>query len=196
MPQTQNNQRLAVRLVEDIDNILALERSWPGRRPVPGSAFTSKFQGPSAPVRDLTEEELKKFDALDAKIGGLMHLLHLRLVPPGVPKQDHVLLRGYTELPLFIDKAINVDDWERRLLALKQIAQEIKHFGGSPISDRGRPKADYKTVRLEDALAAKWVQARQSGVYKAAFAKDKGMSTKDLESLLNRVRKRKARSDK
>jgi hypothetical protein len=63
-------------------------------------------------------------------------------------------------------------------------------------SRRGRKKADDETVEREAQLAAEWERARDSGVgYKPAFARDKGMALDDFEVLLNRVAKRKSRSD-
>jgi hypothetical protein len=41
-----------------------------------------------------------------------------------------------------------------------------------------------------------WNRARQSGVYKADFAKANGMKLADFDLLLDRVGKRKKRSDK
>ena len=61
---------------------------------------------------------------------------------------------------------------------------------------RGRKKADYETVQREARLAADWGQARESGVYKTDFAKQNKMTPKKLNALLNRVAKRKTRSDK
>ena len=60
----------------------------------------------------------------------------------------------------------------------------------------GRKKADYETVQREARLAADWGQARESGVYKPDFAKQNKMTPKKLNALLNRVAKRKTRSDK
>ena len=61
---------------------------------------------------------------------------------------------------------------------------------------RGQKKADYETVQKEAKVAAAWKRASETGTYKADFAKDKGMTLKALDQLLDRVRKRKSRSDK
>lgn len=59
----------------------------------------------------------------------------------------------------------------------------------------GRPKADYKTKEREAQLAADWERARDAGTYKADFAKDNKLTVRKLDALLDRVAKRKARSD-
>jgi len=61
---------------------------------------------------------------------------------------------------------------------------------------RGWRKANYATVQREAQLAADWEQAREAGVYKPTFAKEHGMTTAKLDALLDRVAKRKSRSDK
>lgn len=60
---------------------------------------------------------------------------------------------------------------------------------------RGRKKADYETVQKEAALAAEWERARDAGIYKTDFAKDKSMMVKELDNLLDRVAKRKLASE-
>lgn len=61
---------------------------------------------------------------------------------------------------------------------------------------RGRPKANYETVAREATLAEDWEQAKQTGTHKVEFARDRGMTQKEFDQLLNRVAKRKSRSDK
>lgn len=60
---------------------------------------------------------------------------------------------------------------------------------------RGRKKADYETVQKEAALAAEWERARDAGIYKPDFAKDKNMTARQLDALLDRVAKRKRASE-
>jgi hypothetical protein len=60
---------------------------------------------------------------------------------------------------------------------------------------RGRPKADYETVKREAKLAADWEQASKVGVYKGDFAKDNGSSVKEFDKLLDRVAKRNRASE-
>jgi len=60
---------------------------------------------------------------------------------------------------------------------------------------RGRKKADYETIQTETQLAADWVRARDSGVYKVDFAKEHKMRQKDFDKLLDRVAKRKKHSE-
>lgn len=66
---------------------------------------------------------------------------------------------------------------------------------GTKIKRPGRKKADYETVQSEAELAADWKQAKEAGEYKPDFAKQKGMTPKDLDALLTRVRKRNSRAD-
>lgn len=60
---------------------------------------------------------------------------------------------------------------------------------------RGRKKADYETVQKEAELAADWERARDAGIYKPDFAKDKNMTVRQLDALLDRVAKRKRPSE-
>ncbi|MCE9553406.1 MAG: hypothetical protein K8T91_08525 [Planctomycetes bacterium] len=61
----------------------------------------------------------------------------------------------------------------------------------------GRRKADYPTEKREAAIAAKWERARIAREYKPTWAKANGFeSERELNTLLSRVRKRKARADK
>ena len=60
---------------------------------------------------------------------------------------------------------------------------------------RGRKKADYETVRREAQIVDDWKQAKENKRYKPDFAKEKGMTLKELDRLLNRVARRKARSE-
>lgn len=56
---------------------------------------------------------------------------------------------------------------------------------------RGRKKADPKVVEEEAELARQWKNAKESGDYKADFARVKGLSLRDFKRLLDRVAKRK-----
>ena len=60
---------------------------------------------------------------------------------------------------------------------------------------RGRKKADYATVQSEAQLAADWKQAKETGRYKADFAKDNNLTVRKLDALLDRVAKRKSASE-
>lgn len=83
---------------------------------------------------------------------------------------------------------------------LAEVTKDVKITFGEPTTTnrkhRGRPKADYETIQRETKLVATWQRARDSGDYKADFAKDKGMNLKVFNRLLNRVARRKSRSDK
>jgi hypothetical protein len=84
-------------------------------------------------------------------------------------------------------RALCDDYLERR--GLSKVA-EVKQ----PKGTRGRKKADYETIEREAALAAEWQRARESGVYKADFGKQHGMTARKLGALLDRVAKRKKRA--
>ena len=64
-----------------------------------------------------------------------------------------------------------------------------------PRPKRGRPKADYKTVLWEAQFADDWTKAKDSGRPKSEFAQQNGMAVKQLDALLDRVAKRKRRSE-
>lgn len=61
---------------------------------------------------------------------------------------------------------------------------------------RGRPKANYETIRHETTIATDWNQAKENGVHKADFVKEKEWTLKEFNKLLDRVSKRNSRSDK
>jgi hypothetical protein len=61
---------------------------------------------------------------------------------------------------------------------------------------RGRKKADYATTQREAEIAANWKRAHEGGAYKREWVKDNGMTAQALDALLDRVYKRKTRSDK
>jgi hypothetical protein len=60
---------------------------------------------------------------------------------------------------------------------------------------RGPQKADYETQQLEAELAAEWQRAHNARIYKADFARDRGMKVTDLDRLLDRVAARKKHSE-
>lgn len=60
---------------------------------------------------------------------------------------------------------------------------------------KGRKKASYETVQKEAKLAAEWARAHDCHICKADFVKDKKITVKDLDKLLDRVAKRKRASD-
>jgi hypothetical protein len=61
---------------------------------------------------------------------------------------------------------------------------------------RAGRRADLETIKSDAKVAADWTRARESGVYKPDFARQKGMTTARLDALLDRVAARKRRSDK
>ena len=60
---------------------------------------------------------------------------------------------------------------------------------------RGR-KRNREKERREAVLVVDWQRARDNGVYKADFAKQQNLTLKKFDNLLDRVAKRKVRSDK
>ncbi|GAA4435827.1 hypothetical protein [Bremerella cremea] len=60
---------------------------------------------------------------------------------------------------------------------------------------RGRKKADYATQEKENRIFDAWKRARDSGASKAQFASDQGMPEAELNRLIERVSKRKSRSE-
>jgi len=67
--------------------------------------------------------------------------------------------------------------------------------GKLPRKQPGRKKADYETVKWEDKIAAEWERMKAAGVAKVEFAKEKKYSVSGIKNLLDRVYKRKVRSD-
>ena len=65
----------------------------------------------------------------------------------------------------------------------------------TPTKRLGRRKADCDTEVREAKIAKDWMQARAAGVYKGHFAKDKKMTQKELQKILDRVAKRNSRSE-
>jgi len=66
---------------------------------------------------------------------------------------------------------------------------------GKPKKRRGRKGADEATRQREAEIATAWELARKAGTYKADFARDNGMTAKQLSGLLDRVRRRRNRSE-
>lgn len=60
---------------------------------------------------------------------------------------------------------------------------------------RGRPKANYDTEQREAQFAADWKRAKEAGTYKIGFAKQHGLTVKQLDALLDRVSKRNRASE-
>jgi hypothetical protein len=54
---------------------------------------------------------------------------------------------------------------------------------------RGRPKRNYETIQREAEIAARWRRAREAGACKSEWAREHGLTVKELDQLLDRVRK-------
>lgn len=83
-----------------------------------------------------------------------------------------------------------------RVIVLLRDGIKGSHKAESKPKKRGRPKADYDTEQQEMKILEEWEKAREAGVYQSQFAKDKGMSHKELMRLLDRRRRQIAREDK
>lgn len=120
-------------------------------------------------------------------------------------------LRGEREklLPLwrdFHDALAVAQRWiEERFGAADQSTPEGANNGQGAVAEdagnghrtparkkRGRKKAPYATVQREAELADRWKRAKESGIPKLDFAKGEGLKVKELDKLLDRVRKRKS----
>ena len=93
-----------------------------------------------------------------------------------------------------------------------RVGEVIEHWPGRTVTEadnaaqgddeaktrrrRGRKKADYATTQREAEIAANWKRAHEGGAYKPEWAKDNGMTEPELDAILDRVYKRKKRSDK
>jgi hypothetical protein len=80
----------------------------------------------------------------------------------------------------------------RRAITLLDATSPRLSSAAAPVKPRGRRSADAETIQAEAALAAKWGQARDGGSYKPDFAREHGMTVRDLDRLLGRVAKRRA----
>jgi hypothetical protein len=86
-----------------------------------------------------------------------------------------------------------------KLKLIRDYNRNLQSASNSPTPAKakrpGRKKADYKTQQREAQLAADWKRAYEAGTYKADFARDNKLTVSKLDALLDRVAKRKARSD-
>jgi hypothetical protein len=86
-----------------------------------------------------------------------------------------------------------------KLTLIRDYNRNLQSASNSPTPAKakrpGRKKADYKTVQREAELAADWKRAYEAGTYKADFARDNKLTVSKLDALLDRVAKRKARSE-
>ena len=143
--------------------------------------------------------------------------LHLEKLREAFP--DHESYPDREELPddLRAFEAEILDEYEaagrqireagsylRRVSALVQSKMKKADVGEAAQGDdeaktrrrRGRKKADHATIQREAEIAANWTRAREGGAYKPEWAKDNGMTEPELDAILDRVYKRKKRSDK
>ena len=106
--------------------------------------------------------------------------------------------------------AEELDRANRQMVKAKPTAETKDERSGQRKRQRGRKKADYRTVQREAELAAEWNQAREAGTFKSEFAKDnqhelkaldakyprqRTTATAMLDALLDRVARRKPNSD-
>src|ERR1700722_18684100 len=105
----------ASRLIERIDQIVALVRSWSGSHEHNGSPT----------VRSMPAEDRPRFEELDARIGALMNALGFSFPPSLLSPSKHKFIHGYTQIELMQGYRVNYpDEWERRIIAVKHAAQE------------------------------------------------------------------------
>lgn len=81
----------------------------------------------------------------------------------------------------------DVRAWLERAIRDGGLNAEGKAAGGK--RKRGRPKRNYETIQRERSIAAEWRRAREAGRRKFEWARERGMSVKELDKLLDRVRK-------
>lgn len=75
-------------------------------------------------------------------------------------------------------------------------AKDRKEVTGSTKQNRrGRKKADYETEQRDAATAEAWERARETGTYKVTFAKERGLTPAELDTLLDRVYQRNKRAE-
>jgi hypothetical protein len=125
---------------------------------------------------------------------------------PRWPSNDRAANRGMIHFEFLLieaEKLVSAGDLGFVEPWLRDVEADLLLNAPPPAADgeaakpgrRGRPKADYKTVQQEAALAAEWERARDADIYKPNFAKDKKMNVKQLDALLDRVAKRKHDSE-
>jgi len=61
---------------------------------------------------------------------------------------------------------------------------------------RGRPPRSSGPPQMDESLVSNWERARESGVAKKDFAKDRGMTVQELDRVVDRVKKQGKRSPK
>jgi hypothetical protein len=171
----------AARLVERIDEILALVRSWPGE--------SSVYEG--IPTRrNFTADDLFKFNELDGRIGGLMRALGMAFPPSQLQESQLRFAHGYTHLWLF-RRRLTADyphEWERRLLAVKHASQEILDVSDEKKSSGKHPD----TADVRD-LCAMLADPANRGKPKIGIArsltKERAGKDKKAHSLLRQARR-------
>jgi len=80
--------------------------------------------------------------------------------------------------------------WPQIEDALCEVADRLR-WAATP-GKRGRRKTTYKMQQREAAIAQRWQQAKSAGLQRVDFAKQEGLTLKELERVLDRVRKRRS----
>lgn len=87
----------------------------------------------------------------------------------------------------------------RNRIANEERAKPVPHFAkrndGKKQRKQNGTKRDYDAQVRDKEIFDDWQRARESGVLKADFARDRNLSIDNLKKLINRVAKRKSRSD-
>jgi hypothetical protein len=124
-------RRSAARLCQYAGELIALVGSWQECWKVTGS-FAKKYEPGAIRAREVTEEGLRQFEQLDAKLHAQMRALNVTLSANNHQLGPAQAVYGYTELVISFRRAINVDDWERRVRAAKEVGAELSQ-AHSPI---------------------------------------------------------------
>jgi hypothetical protein len=90
-----------------------------------------------------------------------------------------------------------VDVWAASLEALDVWGKRVTGPGNDQEGERtAQARRKRYETRKEQELAEEWERARDAGISKKDFAKDKGMSVKNLNGILSRVRMRRNRANR
>lgn len=114
----------AARVIQLADEMIALVKSWPERWKVFGAVSSNPAPGKPS-LREIDQERLAAFSSLDAKISAASSLAGIPILPRRFAVPDHHYVVGHTGLVVFDRWACWIDEWESRILSLKQSAQEI-----------------------------------------------------------------------
>ncbi len=172
----------AVRLIERINEIVALVESWPAER-INDAGIVY--------MRKCTPDDLERFDELDARVGGLMNKLGIGFPQPALWECRGIPLRGYTELSVIRLRTADLPNlWGDRLRSVKHAVHEIVDVRSTPrelIFDHDKD-IDEHSVYMESLVSSLGVKdlggqsIQQDGatISRADVARILGISSKTL----------------